>query len=337
MISHENTLQNDAAPVSHVWLYDLPEGYTEVSDRDNYIPYEPTPVENMQLNPYYQSESSLYIHQESVRRSHDILYAQPPIGCDGMVLVPQDIQEIVDIDRVVGQVRRNMENMRSYADWVEPVRQSTVHWTEMPDKYITDSSVLFAEVNDGLLKNDPILVGLHEKLLTGEIQPEEVLYFLQKTCMRSAEVAKVTHPYGYRINIVSDARKAIASAVDRYNGVIYPRAVTPYERFHFDDKGLVTYKRRIGHVFDDKGRRIYIIERQSAAIHNATGLDIEDMVQQDADAQEIIPLSTMWYAAREAGEEYNERMKLEYASGRVRKALGEQSIGDMLMVEADGS
>ncbi len=337
MIMHEHTTKNDKAPVSRAWLYDLPEGFSEVLDREDYLPYEPTPIENIQLNPYYHDGSPLQQHQQSIRRSHDILYAHPPLDHTGAVLVPGHIQDIVDIDRVVGQARRNMENMNSYADWVEPVRQSMVHWSETSDKYIEDSSVLFEKVNTELLNNDVTLIDLHSKFLTGRLRPNEVFYFLLSTSIRAAELAKVTHPYGYRIDVVSDAREAIVDSVVEYGGVIYPRVITPYERFHFDDKGLVTYKRRIAHVLDNDNRHIYVIERQSAGLNNLTEAEAEGLIQQDADIHEIIPLSTMWYAARETEEEYNTRIRIDNASGRVRKALSEQSMGKMFVVKPDGS
>jgi hypothetical protein len=303
------------------WIRLTPEGFTEPCDRENYLPYEPTPIENREINPYFDEVAD---HQASVRDSLDSLYSSlAPAD------VPERVESMIELDRYVGSARRSIENLASYSAWVGSPEAS-------------------AEIAAGELED------AQKKILRGIFAPNEALNVLQKTSLRNLELSRVSHPYGYRMQHAYTARSAVESAVREQGGIVYPRVLASYEKINLqprieslDDRNnyvqlqgfLVTYKRPVGYVTTESGRRVNVIERQSAAIRIDRGAkdlpqkiadilshigtlsdnnylpwlnELEDeshyeeyfttAIQNDADVDFLIPLSTTTYAATETDE-----------------------------------
>ena len=301
------------------------------TNRTDYLPYEPTPAGL--FAPCEKIKAELRDHQDEVDRQFDILFAHAPAD------IPEGLKEAILTDYLAGEAQRRIKNLESYRTWGD----------EDKVKYQEEETAL----------------------LLGTITPNQTILLLQQSELQSAELAKVTHPYRYRMEYVELARSDVRSAIESRGGAMYP-SVGSYRKIGFQpdvetDVNLsemmlngfrVTYKREVGHVTREDDRRVFIIERQSAAIRideAATDLDptiaqelrkvshvgnrdawleavnkktnyetyFENAIQEDTTANYFIPLSTMWYARVESQEEYNERMKQEEAvANMARVALG---------------
>ena len=311
--------------ISHfAWERPLPADFREPT-RAGYRPYEPTPIANLQLNPFAVTDE-FRMHHRDVATSIDPLFST-----HAPQEIPARLRAAVEQDHVMGNVLRLTESIQSYAAWANTATGMTHRWDL--DNYL-EGAALYARVNEQLLQGDQRLIWLHDRLLIGAIEPDEVLEFMLSTSLNSAEMTKLSHPYGFRMGLVADARRDVTAAIVAHAGTLYPQEVTPYERIHSHPEGLVTYKRKLGHITDADQRRIYAIERQSAAIHlsgERSDASITELVQ--TNSTELIPLSTMTYAARESDKTYEERLRLQQMSGRVEHALADQAMNDMLLID----
>lgn len=342
-MNHEVARQPEAHEIQPVEIEPrpLPEGFREPDDRQPVRPYEPTPAAlNMNLNPYWDE---VLPHQRLVDEALGSLFAE--YAPDD---IPSSVKHMVHLDYMAGNVQRTVKNMHSYAAWKD---------------------------SEDAMR--PEVKAVERKLLLGTIEPDENLRLMQGSTLMSSELAKVTHPYRYRMGYVSEARNKVADAIEQHGGVMYPRIISPYRKIdlqpnvtHDEAKRcfilngfLVTYKRDVGHILRNDGRRIYITERQSAAIRVDSGVQdldkdiasilrkhspneayqpwvrhinekvypyFEDHIQSDTTADFFIPLSTMTYAAAETDEEFTRRTEEERAHGRgnpvIQRALGSKSI-----------
>lgn len=345
----------DSTPVSNVWSLELPPDFSEPADRYPYIPYEPTPIINRTMNPMFKQVEA---HQQAVSKSLAPLFDEHAPDS-----VPADVQSMILLDRLTGDVRRTSKNLYSFSGWGDTtidalLKERSVDRKEMAYEEIEQ---IRAEVIEKELANDG-LRAICDKLLLGTVTPFETLELLRQTSLASAEVAKVTHPYGYRLHYVADARTAIDQAIRDHDGIAVPRILSTYQKIqlqphfkHHDEHGkfmsltgfLATYKRPLGHVTRADGRRVSIIERQSAALridedsqHIPKDIALtlrrpfeagddwrvpmqrfdkktsyqsffETAIHNDADADFLVPLSTMFYAAAETEAEYAARREYE--------------------------
>ncbi len=345
---------NEDVPISQVWSFETPEGFSEPNDRKDYSPSEPTPIVN-QCNPHYDEVAA---HQSIVKQSFDPLFSELAPGA-----IPEKVKEMIELDRMVGDARRSSENLMSYGAWSG-----------------------LGVMKDELDASD--LHTVHNELLLGTVRPLGSISLVHHTSLLSAEVKKITHPYGYRMNFVAPARQETEEAIVSLGGVVLPRILSSYEKIQLqpnftqlDERGklvqlngfLTTYKRLVGYVTRKDGRRTNVIERQSAALRidelvkdlpyelaktlreildtggnygqRLDELDkqsgyrdfFETAIQQDADADYLVPLSTAVYAATEYDEEYEKRMQKEAfqqaRSLRVSKALSNSAVSDMLFID----
>lgn len=327
--------------VSRVWQRPLPDRLDEPADRENYLPYEPTPILNREVNVHYDS---IVGHQQEVAETTDPLFSE--YAPDD---IPMNIRSMIELDHIVGRMHRETKNIHAWYDWEER------------------NDILSGEL-------EPI----KERVLTGQATPYESLLLLSQTNLRSVELTKVTHPYGYRMEYVADARQSIEEAFyylsDRGVLSIY-RPDMSYRKISIEPNisisggeldprrinidglevvtgsndvvsvsglngFLVTYKRDIGSINRHDGRRIKVVERQSAAFRLDNGVKdlnqkiinkiiesaedrnyaegwidesgarglIEQSIQNNVDADYLVPLSTMTYATLESEEERDRRL-----------------------------
>lgn len=345
---------NEDALISQVWSFETPEGFSEPNDRKDYSPSEPTPIVN-QCNPHYDEVAA---HQSIVKQSFDPLFGELAPGT-----IPEKVKEMIELDRMVGDARRSSENLMSYGTW-------------------SGSDVMKHELDTSDLH------AVHNELLLGTVRPLGSISLVHHTSLPSAEVKKITHPYGYRMNFVAPARQETEEAITAFGGVVLPRVLSSYEKIQLqpnftqlDKRGklvqlngfLTTYKRLVGYVTRQDGRRTNVIERQSAALRideavkdlppelaealrqvldtggnyelrldaldQQTGYNefFETAIQQDADVDYLVPLSTTIYAATEYDVDYQKRLReaafQNARSSRVSKALSDSARSGMLFVD----
>lgn len=332
-------------PISSVWNYELPAGFSEPDDRPSYVPYEPTPIASLNSSAGGNVHHEIKPHQERVDR-----LIRPLIDTHAPDTVPGHVKEMAILDYDAGDVQRSIKGYFSYVEW---------------------------KSKHPIISDD--LENIEDKLLRGSHTPGEGLSFLRQTELESAELFKLSHPWGYRLQHLSPAREALREGIFQNGGVVYPDILTTYRKInlqpqfvHLDKRQfsrsmlagfLVTYKHDIGHVTRDDGKRITIIERQSAALRideNCSGIDqtiaavlrqpverlrhwgewlegIDDQVgyasyfnqaiQSNIDADFLVPLSTMAYAAVESDDEHNERRLAEAKQSPERKIRNLGSTG----------
>lgn len=299
----------------------LPQEFHEPLNETSRRPHGPTPaglLANCSASP------AIYRSYAEANRAFDPLFTD---------LAPHDIpqetrEQLVYTDYLAGDVQRGLKNAHSYNAWSQ--------------------------------KGDPEFHELEEKLLRGTITASEALDLLQHSTLESAELAKVTHPYGYRLGYVADAREDVNQAIEDHGGIVIPAIGSFYRKIDFNqpamlprDESLQTmqligfripYKKDIGYITRPDGRRIKIIERQSAAIRIDSEVEgipshikealmtsydgdhyddwlcaidrqtdfknfFTEAIQNNTDADFLIPLSTMHYARAESDDEYQQRLK----------------------------
>lgn len=339
----------DATPLSRVWSFKLPGDFIEPEAVDGYSPIAPTPIVNSSINPWFHE---VMAHERMVAEAYRPLFN--PANAPG--LIPDRMADMIQLNQLTGEARRSTNNLFAYSEWC---RQHDSLLGLPPDQ--AEHARLQAIENEVTQKE---LGTEHAGLLMGKITPQQGLAFLRGTSLPSCELAKVTHPYGYRMGFVKEARVAVTSAILAHEGTIIPPNDTPYQKITFQphlyaredrseitlDGFLVTYKRPVGYCLDEHGRRINVIERQSAAIRVDPGaMDLHPRlsellrkplprdgegnplidelrkhtlydeyfghaIQRDADVDYLVPLSTMTYAARETEAEYENRLKEQAAS-----------------------
>ncbi len=312
----------------------LPESFTEPADREPICPFEPTPPD-----PYYHEVAA---HQRLVDDSfYGLIHEHAP------AYIPQEVRDMVELDYLAGSAQRHIKNAQAYREWSAQNMPLT-----------------------------PELEAINHEISLGTVQPTNNLYFIKQTNINSGELTRVFHPYGYRMQHVSSARVATRQGIEANDGVVYPPVLATYRKINIQPNMnfsngcisgfLVTYKRDVGHVTRDDGRRIQVIERQSAAIRidrlsgmdsdmrsalhsvggigkvkgwenalvHGTGFDkfLTDKIQHDTLDSFLIPLSTMSYAAVESEEQYETRQNEQRAYGRpaVKRALSNQD--DMVFI-----
>lgn len=378
-MSHKDHLPSiiDNAPISRVWSPELPKGFAEPADREPYVPYEPTPISNAALNPMFEQVAA---HQKNVASA-----LAPLFDTYAPETVPDDVRAMISLDRLTGEVHRSTKNLFAYSAWGESLLEA---------QGLNDVAADYKGIEEarlGIIASELAATGLgdeRDKLLLGTITPYEVLNLLRHTSLEAAEITKVTHPYGYRMAYVKEARKVVDEAIIAHDGVVLPRVLSTYQKIqlqpnfsYHDERGkvlsikgfLATYKRPLGYVTNPEGRRVNIIERQSAALRIDEGsqdipkglahdlrqpfesnddwsrpLDelnkrtmyqdfFERSIQEDVDADFLVPLSTMVYAAAEPREEFEARR--EYESTMTAKKIARATIasgnGGMLFIGHD--
>ena len=333
----------DATPLSRVWSFELPEDFIEPDTTGGYSSIAPTPIANSGMNPWF---NEVLVRQRAVSEAFRPLF--DPANAPGMI--PERVADMIQLDQMAGEAHRSTKNLYAYGEWCN----------HLP--FLVDAPPHMAEsMRFEAIEEEVSRAGLeaeHAALLMGTITPHEGLALLRGTSLPSCELTKVAHPYGYRMGYVSEARAAVQSAVVAHGGTMAPQGDMPYQKivfqphFDFNDRSqtttldglLVTYKRPVGHVVGKDGRRINVIERQSAAIRvddGATDLNpglsrqlrqpllrspddgsivtdgirplyedyFSNAIQHNVDANYLVPLSTMTYAARETEKEYQDRLQ----------------------------
>lgn len=137
---------------------------------------------------------------------------------------------------------------------------------------------------------DPVVVKMHERAITGQATPAELLVVRREFGLRSIELARLTHPYGERIEQLDRMRHAVDYGILANGGIVFESeedqdvkykirslsrdAETPEEIKH---GFLMTRRRRIGVEGDDT----HIHERSSFVVRmdEAGGLD-ENLVNE---------------------------------------------------------
>lgn len=169
--------------------------------------------------------------------------------------LPDEAKWLAYSDYYAGNARRETENKGSYGEWLTS----------------TDSELL----------SDPGLLEIEQKIGYGTACPDELLHFMQHTSLKSIELAKLFHPYGYRMQYVPEMRQRIDEGIkdcggylleesseeegmDKYRNIDFMKVVVPMNQKFVGY--LVKYKRDIGGVIHKNGHPIRIVERQLAGL-----------------------------------------------------------------------
>ncbi|MDB5168313.1 MAG: hypothetical protein JWO55_571 [Candidatus Saccharibacteria bacterium] len=133
---------------------------------------------------------------------------------------------------------------------------------------------------------DPLILNMHERAITGQATPVELLIVRREFGLRSIELARLTHPYGDRIEQLDRMRHAVEYGILANDGIVFKSeedqdvrykirslsrdAETPEEIKH---GFLMTRRRKIGVEGDDT----HIHERSSFVVRmdEVGGLDVE--------------------------------------------------------------
>lgn len=247
----------------------LPAGFFDPSDTGGvHRPYEPTPIKNRQFNPYYDEVAT---YQSDVEQALGALYdTHAPSD------VPTEVQEMISYDRMRGETQRSIKTLEAYGRW----GGTTTPYGDQRAETIHN------EVERARLGVE------HYKLLVGTITPHEVFSLLGETSLEAAELTRVSHPYGYRIEHVAAAREDVDEALLQQHGELARcDPARPYRDISLlpqhrplDSEGrrdrfvglMVAYKRTIGRIALQDTVHITVVERQSAALRideGAIGVD----------------------------------------------------------------
>lgn len=194
--------------------------------------------------------------QNSVHMAIEGLYAHPyPHDA------PESFQELVLTDYLAGRAHRETVNASHFMKWLET---HDIH-DQLADRMIRNA----AEPGSS---------------------PIGLLQFVCTTNIQATELAKLSVPYGYRLQYVPALRAAVDVAIREMNGEA--RRDTQYSRLHvtphFDENGessgiLATYQRGVGSVSDNNGEVILIKERQVLAIrtdeHSSFPQELRDDIE----------------------------------------------------------
>lgn len=243
-------------------------------------------------------------HQRLVHASFEELYRHPY-----PTTTPELFCELVSTDYLSGTARRETTNTGHYTSWLPSYKKHSPETDE--------------------------LIAHAERPFEDSKQP---LDFIRRETIAATELAKLTVPYGYRLEYVPEMRRAVDEAVLAAGGILIDQR--EYENIHLalgavesDPQDinsrlrspgmLATYKRHRGIVEADDGTPIIITERQAIGIRldKESGLPDEyrapilngnittrqefmekikrEFIQSDVNAEFVVPLSTTIFAHRE--------------------------------------
>lgn len=171
------------------------------------------------------------------------------------------------------------------------------------------------------------------------IESSKLLDFICENTIQATELAKLSVPYGYRIEYIPELRAEIDRIIIDRGGILlldqpYRHIhVTPYR--HPENMRnlygiLATYQRDVGRIQADDGTRIIVTERQALGIRTdelsgfprdlydkltdgqieiskETEDEIEGLIQADTNQEFMVPLSLTVFAHREKPEIRNAR------------------------------
>lgn len=185
--------------------------------------------------------------------------------------IPPTTEEMIENNYLANEAMRSFLNHSNY-----------ITWLGQKPEIDTEIGVLLAQAERGLAS------------------PAELLYILKNTTIESTELGKLTHPYRYRMDHLSDMRRTVNQAILDQGGQTIENS--PYRAIKFypyclpveSPNGYVpdsdyklhgfvtTYKHDIGRLVATDGREINVAERQTIAIR------IDDMTSFDKDLAESL-------------------------------------------------
>lgn len=212
--------------------------------------------------------------------------------------VSPEFRELVEHDFLMGNASRETKNKAHYINWL-------------------NSHESHGMIAHRVMRASERAGDLHD-----------LLDFVLTTDVRATEIAKLSVPYGYRMEYLPQLRQTVHNAIVAREGEILEQQ--PYGHMHvsphFDDSHtslvgiLATYQRDVGHILA-ADEVVTVTERQALAIRvdAASGFDsniknalehgsektrlrqiekIEAMIQHDEPKEYMVPLSATFFAHR---------------------------------------
>lgn len=221
-------------------------------------------------------------------------------------IVPDGVAAMMQSDYDINEERRSIKNFDAYMTWLN---------THQPTSQEIQQSLAYMERGKALV-DELVDIGL-------------------QTNIESVELAKVTHPYGRRLEHVYPMREDVMRATENHGGVVYP-SITPYRSihihpftsYHTGSAGMVgelqgfiaSYKRDIGHIAtDDPSVQLRIVERQIAGfrVDEASGFP-QEKIQHLLDSRADIH--------NEHSEAFDRHMRESGVRGFIEKAIQTDSL-----------
>lgn len=229
--------------------------------------------------------------------------------------VPAEFQELVYTDYLAGSAYRGTTNMAHFDEWLR------------------------THVSHGPLAHE--IIKRSEAI---DIEPSMLLDFVCENDIQATELARLSVPYGYRLEHVPELRAEIDRVLVGRGATLlvdqpYGHIHTPLHRsdnFHHLRGILATYQKDIGRLQANDGAPIVVTERQSLAIRTdkdsgfprslhdklANGraevsadamAEIEEFIQNDSSEKFMVPLSMTVFAHREKPEIREQKARMAIA------------------------
>lgn len=228
---------------------------------------------------------------------------------------PLPFSELVMADFLAGRAHRETTNAGHYAQWL---REHDSHGPR---------------AHEIISRSDEL-----------GIEPSKLLDFIRESSIQAIELAKLSVPYGYRMEYLPQLRTEVDLLIRERGGALLE--AQPYGHLHANlhrsedfrtlNGILATYQRNIGRLDADDGTPIVITERQALAIRTdeASGFpadlreqltdgqievseeamkNVEQFIQHDTGEKFMVPLSLTVFAHREKREIREEKARAAIA------------------------
>lgn len=340
----------DATPLSRVWSFKLPEDFVEPDTTGGYSSIAPTPIANSGMNPWF---NEVLVRQRAVSEAFRPLF-DPANAPGMIPVQVADMIQLDQMAGEAHRSTKNLYAYGEWCNHLPFLVDAPPHMAESMRFEAIEEEVSRAglEAEHAALLMGTITPHEGLALLKGTSLPSCELtkvahpygYRMGYVPEARAAVQSAVVAHGGTMAPQGDAP---------YQKITFQPHLNYDDESHTAtlDGFLVTYKRPIGHIVGDDDRRINVIERQSAAIRvDPLAKDIhpglarllseplfqdqrdgsvpidelrrhtlyEDYfsyaIQDDADVDYLIPLSTMTYAARENETEYHDRLREQEVS-----------------------
>jgi hypothetical protein len=150
----------------------------------------------------------------------------------------------------------------------------------------------------------------HERAMRGTATPEELIVVRRTLGMKAIELARLTHPYGAKIELLDPMRTAVRTAIEQQGGVVF----SPddyHEKFklrsadllmspddHDEMMGLLVTRRRNIGLFDDD---TLVMERSSFVIPTYAGSSFDPELSRRMRAVKLVDNPLVVQQLQEAG------------------------------------